>query len=295
MPGLERTATRNLLFLCLFALGLTLFYAPLRELFRLTNHNQLYSHIPLVPFVSLFFLLIQRKEIFSGTGYGLKPGIPLAVLGLLFCWYGAGHVVAFKESDYLSLMMFGLFLWVLGLFFLFYGVRAFKAAAFPLLFLVFMVPVPLFILEPFISLLQRGSTEISYGIFKLIHIPLYRDGFVFGLPGLSIEVAKECSGIRSSLALVITAIVAGKLFLDSGWRRFLLVLCIFPITMFKNAIRIVTLALLGAYVDSGFITDCWLHQSGGVVFFVLALVLLVPVTWGLRKWETGEEQNDRFA
>lgn len=295
VPYLKRTASRNILFLIIFALGLGLFYTPLQGLFRLTSRNELYSHIPLVPFVSLFFLLVQRKTIFSETGYGIKPGIPVAVLGVLAYAYGAGHASGLKEGDYLSLMMSGFFLWVVGLFVLFYGIRTFKSAAFPLLFLVFMVPVPLFILDPFISFLQRGSTEISYGIFKLIGITIYRDGFVFGLPGMTIEVAKQCSGIRSSLALVITAIVAGKVLLETGLRRFLLVLCIFPITMFKNAIRIVTLSLLGAYVDPGFITGSWLHSSGGIVFFILALVLLMPVIWGLRRWERGEGKIERFA
>src|SRR5207244_11592806 len=104
----------------------------------------------------------------------------------------------------------------------------------------------------------------------------------FALPGVTIEVAKECSGIRSSLALLVTSLLAGHLFLRSGWRKSVLVLAILPLLVVKNGIRIVTLSLLSIYVDPGFLTGS-LHHEGGIIFFLLALILLAPVLWFLQR------------
>jgi exosortase/archaeosortase family protein len=106
-----------------------------------------------------------------------------------------------------------------------------------------------------------------------------------------VEVAEQCSGIRSSVCLVITSVLAGYLFLKKGWSKVVLVLSVFPITVFKNALRIVTLSLLAAYVDPGFIGRSWLHTSGGIPFFVVGLMLLGPVLWGLRKAEKAGGQK----
>ena len=74
---------------------------------------------------------------------------------------------------------------------------------------------------------------------------------------------KQCSSIRSSLAMLITSVVAGYLTLPSGWRRVVLIPAVVPITIFKNAVRITTITLLSIYVDGKFLTDSWLHHSRG--------------------------------
>ena len=79
--------------------------------------------------------------------------------------------------------------------------------------------------------------------------------------------------------------VAGYLFLTTGWRRIILFLCVFPITVFKNSLRIVTLTLLASEVDQTWITNSWLHKSGGQPFFILALIILAPMLLFLRRTE----------
>jgi exosortase len=115
-------------------------------------------------------------------------------------------------------------------------------------------------------------------------MPVLRDACVFHLPGISIEVAPQCSGIRSSLALVITCVLAGHMFLETTWKKALLVLAVLPITMLKNGIRIVTLSVLAVYVDRGFLESS-LHRDGGILFFILALLLMAPILFVLRKSE----------
>ena len=174
--------------------------------------------------------------------------------------------------------------WVSGFIFSF-GYKAFKKTLFPNLFLLFIIPIPTIILDEFIFYLQSGSAEVVEGMFGLLGLSFVRDGFVFQLPGVTIEVAKQCSGIRSTLALVITCVLASHIFLRGTWQRLLLILCIFPVTVIKNGIRIVTLTLLGMYVDMGFLTGGFLHKSGGFVFFIPALLLIGVIIWGLRRSE----------
>jgi exosortase/archaeosortase family protein len=82
------------------------------------------------------------------------------------------------------------------------------------------------------------------------------------------------------------------MFLENRWSRLILVLSFFPITVFKNAMRIVTLSLLASYVDTRFITGSWLHKSGGIPFFVVGLALMAPVLWGLVKLEKRKSRQD---
>jgi exosortase len=137
-------------------------------------------------------------------------------------------------------------------------------------------------MDGIITFLQVGSTEFTELLFMVTGTSYVREGFVFHLPGMSIEVAKQCSGIRSGLALFITMIIAGHMFLGTSWKKVLLVLLAIPLTMFKNGIRITTLSLLSIHVDPRFIQSS-LHREGGIPFFVLALCLMAPILFWLRR------------
>jgi exosortase len=267
----------------LCGIGLVFFFIPAAQLLRMSFGSDLYSHIPLIPLLSLCILVFRRKRILSGTRWGWAAFV---LLGLAFAAaLSADRVAGLNENDSLSIFMSGAVLWFIGSFVLAYGFRAFREGMFPLLFLLFVIPIPMFILDPFVELLQVCSAHASYFLLSLSGVPLHRDGFVFALPGITIEVAPQCSGIRSSIALIITSVFAGYLFLQKGWSRLVLVLSFFPITVFKNALRITTLSLLASYVDTRFITGSWLHKSGGIPFFAVGLLLMAPVLWALMKWE----------
>ena len=97
-------------------------------------------------------------------------------------------------------------------------------------------------------------------------------------------MAAECSGIRSSIALFITCILAAHFYLRTPWKVILFLALVFPLVVIKNGIRIATLTLLSIYVDPGFLYGR-LHHEGGVVFFVLAMLLLFPIFLKLAKSE----------
>jgi exosortase len=276
---------RNILFLFFNIVAIIIFYAPMMDLIALSLHNEHYSHIILIPLISGYFMYLRKKAIFSDTNYSYTAGIILVLVGSIVYFIGKKQGIKLDQNDYLSLMTFSAVIFWIGGFVLFYGIRSFKIAAFPLLFLIFTIPIPSFIMEKIIFLLQMGSAEATHGFFKLTGISFLREGLVFHLPGFSVEVAKQCSGIRSSIALFIMGVILSNIFLQTNWKRIILILFIFPLAIIKNGIRIVTLSSLALYVDQSFITNSKLHREGGIIFFLIALSLLVSILWLLRKSE----------
>jgi exosortase len=150
------------------------------------------------------------------------------------------------------------------------------------LFLLLVVPIPDPLLNWIIRLLQQGSTEVAYRIFEALRVPVFRQGFLLSVPGVTIEVAKECSSIRSSMALLITCLIAAHLYLRTWWKACFFVLLSLPLSLIKNGTRIATLTLLSLYVNPDFLRG-GLHRDGGFVFFLLALLMLWPVFIALER------------
>ena len=161
------------------------------------------------------------------------------------------------------------------------------AAAFPVGFLLFMVPLP----DAAVHTLERASAlasaEAAAMYFALAGTPLVRHGTTFELPGIVLEVARECSGIRSSWVLFITSVLASHLFLRSPWRRLVLVAFVIPLGILRNGFRILVIGLLCVHVGPHMI-DSIIHRQGGPLFFVLSLIPLFLLLWWLRRAERSQ-------
>lgn len=276
--------TRHVIFIIAVFVAAVMVYGPLSDLFHSRMYQNYHSLIPVIPLITVYLIYLNIKDIREKMQYSFGLGAAVIICGMVLYALGLGVGKTLNQNDYATVITFSSLVLLWGAFIFVYGIKTFTATLFPLLFLVFMIPVPAFIMERIIFFLQSGSTEFANFLFWVSQAPYYREGFVFHLPGMSVEVAPQCSGIRSALALFITALLAGYLFLNSWWRRIILVLCVFPITMFKNGIRIATLTLLGTYVDPR-ILQSDLHREGGIPFFVLALLLMAPILYFLRKTE----------
>lgn len=266
----------------LFAVAVGLFSAPLIELSRLALTQEHYSHILLIPFVVLVLLYTEWPVIRRSLTW--NPWLGAAVMVVALALYG-GASVGSDASERLSLQIlaFTVMCWGLVLFTL--GTAGFSAGRFALLFLLFVVPLPAAWLDAIIRVLKISSAEMTAILFSWLGVPVFREGFVFSLSTFTIHVAEECSGIRSTLSLVITGTLAGYVLLRSGWTRLALVALVIPLAILKNACRIVGLALLANYVDPTYITNSVLHRTGGIPLFVLALGVLILMAWTLRRIE----------
>jgi exosortase len=285
----EHLNTRNIVFLLFGTVALIVAYTPIRALYS-SNKSEYYSHIALIPLVSIYLIYIKRKEIFTEVNYLFAVGIPVVLLGIALFLSGLLWGASLDNNNYASLLVFSIFIFINGAFILLYGMQSYRNALFPLLFLIFTVPIPTALMDRIIYFLQVGSTEFTNLLFMASGVPFVRDGFVFHLPNVSVEVAKQCSGIRSGMAIFIVATLAGYMFLKTYWKMIFLVICAVLIAMFKNGIRILTLSLLGNYVDPQILASS-LHREGGTPFFIVALLLLAPILFFLRRSERKKDSS----
>src|SRR6202451_2526398 len=232
--ALAGNSRRHAMFVAFIVISSLAFYKTLGAVIRYSlASSDSSSHIVLIPIISFFLLYLERQRIFSVTRASIVPGASLALLGILLDWLVNRSAIPQEGNWRLCLETLCVVLvWIAG-FLLCYGFAALRAAAFPLLFLLLMVPLPDVILDRAVYALQSGSTEIYYLFFQLVGRPVSRHGFLLSVPGVTIEVAKECSSIRSSVALFITCLLAAHLYLRTGWKMLLLVLLTLPLSIIK--------------------------------------------------------------
>jgi exosortase len=278
-------------FLCACVLIAVVCRQGLHEWLEASKISQQSSDFWTIPVISVFLCYERRAVVFSKAhlaALGLSGLAGLALLGL-----GIGIYVASINTRFASGggAMLGVIVGVSGAFLACYGKEAWRAARFPLGFLLFAIPLPQAILDPLIRWLQYGSAAVVNLLFVLLRVPYVRDGLTFDLSALSIEIAPECSGIRSSFALMVLTVVLSYIALHSTWRRLLLLAAVIPLVLIKNGIRIVTLCLLSIHVDPSFI-DGSLHRRGGFVFFGIVLAAEGTLCWLLRRSEL-RAQSDK--
>lgn len=268
---------------CVFVLMLV-FGPVLAGLAGHALNDPLHSHIPLIPAFAAYLLYARPTR--RPVSYGTSPaaGVLLCVLALVVAASGIAAADRLSANDYLATMTLAFVGLIWSSAFLILGAAWMKSAAFPLAFLTFMVPLP----DAAISAIEMASVwasaDAAAALFRITGTPLLRDGTRFGLPGIVLEVARECSGIRSSWVLFITSIAASYMFLATPGRRLALVLCTIPLAIVRNAVRIVTIGLLAVYVGPHTI-DSAIHRQGGPLFFALSLVPLFALVRLLRRQE----------
>jgi exosortase len=161
------------------------------------------------PPVSLYLIYEERRKIFTAEYGSPLPGVALVSLGVLL--FLAARNVSIGSSipvERFGLRALSAVLFLCGVFGLIVGTGGLRAACFPLLFLFFTIPIPEGILKPIVRFLQPGPAEAAYWMIRAVGVPVFRDGFLFTLPGLTIEVVEQCSGIPFFLvALVLLAVV----------------------------------------------------------------------------------------
>jgi exosortase C (VPDSG-CTERM-specific) len=276
----------RLLAICTAALALC-FAGPLVSLVGFALHSDLYSHILLIPFVSLYLAWLSRSDLRHDS----QPARKLAVLPLAAGVISSLGFLAFHSRlklapvDALAWNTLSFLLLFIGACCFCLGRQALRVLAFPLGFLIFFIPFPAALKDAIESFLQHRSADAAELLFSLAGTPLLREGVDFQLPGFGLQVAPECSGIRSTLVLFITSLVAGQLFLRTPWKRALFALVVIPLGIIRNACRIVILGELCVHVDPGII-DSPLHHRGGPVFFVISMIPFLLLLYYLRKTET---------
>ncbi len=282
-------SSRRLRSFGLAALILVLGFAkPLWDLFWYARTSDFHSYILLIPFISAYLVWLKKGNLAMGSGPAGKTAIGFLATGagvVLAYWLALRPRLNLPEDDYLAVMMIAFLLFVWGICSWFLGRVALRGIVFPLGLLIFMVPIPSFAMPAIDSFLQHGSAAAAHGFFSLAGTPFLRDGMTFQLPGVTpIQVARECSGIQSSMVLLITGLVAAYLFLRRPGNRVFFVLFMIPLGLLRNGFRVFTIGELCVHIGPQMI-DSPIHHRGGPIFFVLSLIPLFILTVMLQKFE----------
>jgi len=263
------------------------FISPLWKLLCFSVADDLHSYIPLMPLVSGYLIWIQKSRL-------PQCSVPARKLAAVFFIAGVAAMTGYfslarfatpatiENSLALSTLAVLLFLSGLGCWFL--GGSTMRALAFPFFLLVFMIPFPVALREGIETVLQHGSAVAADWMFVLTGTPVFRDGMVFHLPGMTLKVAPECSGIHSTLILFITSLLAGQVILRQPWRRAVLCLAVIPLALLRNGFRVFVLGQLCIHIGPQMI-DSPIHHHGGPLFFVLSLVPFFLLLYFLKKTE----------
>jgi exosortase len=284
----DKLSTRNLCYLAFWIASLLAFHAPLASVLALSLGDDRYRYIPVVPLISAFLIHSERERIFRVCQWSPRLGlvllagaVPLAVL--------PRQVFANADTALFSGVLATILVWIAGFVFC-YGTQAFRSALFSFSFLFLAVPLPATWLDQIVFALQKGSAEASYFLFKVLGVPVLRDELHFSLPGVNIEIAQQCSGLNSSLALFIAGLLSAYLFLRFTWSKALLIAVMVPLMIVKNAVRIVSMSWLAVYVSRDYLYGN-LHHHGGPLFAVMGLALLLSAVMALRRSEAWFSQR----
>jgi exosortase C (VPDSG-CTERM-specific) len=262
------------------------FGKPLVALFVHVANSNLHSYILLVPFVWGYLVYIRRNQ--PRAEYRSSPGWAAAPLVIGLAALGAAEsITTLSRNDYLTLIALSFVSLLTAGGFLFLGRTWMSDMVFPFSFLIFLLPMPDAMANALETASKLASTEAANIFFNMTNTPTLRDGTIFHLPNITIEVAQECSGIRSSWVLFITSLLAANLFLKSPWRRVALVVAVIPLGIIRNGFRVWVIGTLCIRFGPQMLHSV-IHRSGGPAFFVLSLIPLLLMLLWLHQGEIGK-------
>jgi exosortase len=233
-----------------------------------------YGHGFFVPLFSGFVLWRQRRR-------WIETEIRPSNLGLVVMLGAVGLLLIGSLGAELFTSRFSLIVLLAGMILFLAGWPMLRAVAFPLAFLILMIPIPAIIYNQITFPLQLFASRLATIWLELANGPVLRDGNVLVLSNYSLEVVEACSGIRSLMTLISLAIIYGYLVEPRRWVRYVLVILMVPSAIAANAFRIMGAGMM-AHRFGPAAAEGFLHTFSGWVIFVAALLVLFGCHWILR-------------
>lgn len=237
------------------------------------------AHGPIVLAVALF-LVWQRRDMFLPE-VGAPPtrgeaaiGWTLLVIGLLAYALGRSQDILIFEIGSQIPVFLGVLLITLG-------TRAARAMWFALFFLVFMIPLPGFIVDAATGPLKQYISIIAEQVLYAAGYPIARSGVTLTVGAYQLLVADACSGLHSMFSLSAMGLLYLYLMQRTSIARKLIIMAaILPIAFVANVVRVMVLVLvtyhLGDEAGQGF-----LHGFAGIMLFIIGLLFLFVLDWVL--------------
>jgi exosortase A len=232
-------------------------------------HMPDFSHGFLIPIVSFYFVYERRKQLSVLSPSTAWGGFGFIVFGIILLLLGNLATEYFTMRFSMLVVLGGIILFLLGKEF-------YKSLLFPLVFLIFMIPIPSVLMDRITFPMQLFASRVAASSLYLIGIPVLREGNIIQLASTSLEVAEACSGIRSLISLLALSVVFAYFSQKTTLKRVLLVLSTFPIAIIANAARVTGAGILAHHYGDK-VAQGFFHGFSGWILFVVAFVCLFVV------------------
>jgi len=256
----------------LSALGVLILamYTPtVYKLFQIRWWREEYSHAPLIFLIFFWLLWQERKVIQEPLDKNVHaPALIVLLLGVFLYWLGVKQRAIVLETASIPFVIMGAYYFLLG--------KIALRWLFPAVYLVFIIPPPMFLVDMITFPLKKVVSIWSVWILDLMKYPIIRRGVLLSIGDYKLLVADACSGMRSIISLL--ALVSLYVYLQNAAisRRLLVLVSIIPIAVMANAIRVTSLALITYHYGEAAGQSFYHDFSGFVVFaFALGSVVLV--------------------
>ena len=241
------------------------FLPVLRRLVAQWANDEDVSHGFFVPCVAGFIAWQRREQILA---LDLKPN-----------WWGAVLMAYAALQGYIGMLGAELFLQrtsfliaLTGLLLFVGGTKLVRGLAFPLLLLIFMIPIPTVIYNQITFPLQLFASQVAETVLGWLGIPVLRDGNILELASQKLSVVEACSGIRSLLSLSFLSQVYAYFFDRRIWMRWALLAVTIPIAILANSGRVTATGILSEMNTE--LAKGFFHSLEGWLIFLIALALL---------------------
>jgi exosortase D (VPLPA-CTERM-specific) len=248
-------------------LSLLPFWDALKYMFLLWLDVPEYSHALLIPLVAGFLVWQQKDRLEQLPFVGNWAGVAVVLLGgAMFLMGQLGTVYTLVQYAYLVTLY--------GLALSFLGWSAFRILAIPQLILVFMIPLPAFVLNNLSTKLQLLSSQLGVYCMRLFDVSVFLEGNVIDLGGYKLQVADACSGLRYLFPLMTIGFLMAYFYKGALWKRIFLFLSSIPITLLMNSFRVGIIGITVEHWGIG-MAEGFLHEFQGWAVFMLSAALLL--------------------
>jgi len=228
-----------------------------------------FSHGFLIPFISLYLVWQRADELERLSVSPRNLGILVILGGLLLLIIGNLAAEYFTQRFSFLILLSGIILFLLGR-------QHLKLLVFPIVFLIFMIPIPSILLLKLTFPMQLFAAKVATVALQLLDIPVLREGNVIHLVENTLEVERACSGIRSLISLLAIGTVLAYFITKVTWQRAVVILSCFPIAIATNAFRVTMTGVLANYYGMK-AAEGFFHGFSGMVLYFAGLVLVATV------------------
>lgn len=238
---------------------------------RYTAADTYYSHGFLIPVISLYFVWQMRDELKSLPVQPSKLGL------LILCFALFINMIGIMVNFYFVTGI-SFFFYLVGLILFLFGSQVTRKVLFPLIFILFMIPLPMQLIGAILYPMKVIVLEVSVVIIRMINIPVYVEGFNVHVSTGVVEIGNPCSGLRSLIAFLAMGAIIGYLYARTKAKWALIIIATIPIAFLANISRTIFLILIAVFFGLEYSSpDYWLHDASGIAVFAIGFALLVGV------------------